>query len=344
MRRKIFKSNEVDIVPGEMSNIDVNLISLVRKGANKQKIQIYKADEEPSDGDAPTSEGFFSMLKDYFGGKKIEKGDADVVSAEADQKAALTSVKNFKAMMAVKDITENMWRVNDTLSTVLRDILNNPAATDKKTLMNQAIDQYADYMKSKINSVKIEKADPFFSVDVEKAGKAISTGNLEKIKAAQGVLTELIEASATAPKEDPEDGKKKETQKNPAAGSPTEPEVDPDKKKKEEEEEVKKSEIADIVKAAVAEAVKPYEEKIAKMEKEDESSPEGETDIEKEDLAGLVAQAVASAMGPVSQRMAVIEKSRGIGNSQLDQESAAAGTQVKKSDKTFTNFFVGEEA
>lgn len=342
MRRKIFKSNDVDIVPGEMSNIDVNLISLVRKGANKQKIQIYKADEEPSDGDEPTSEGFFSMLKDYFGGKRIEKGDAEAVSTVADQKVVLPSVKNFKAMMAVKDITENMWRVNDTLSTVLRDILNNPAATDKKTLMEQAIDQYADYMKSKINSVKIEKADPFFAVDVEKAGKAISSGNLEKIKAAQGVLTELIEASATPPKDDPEDGKKKESQNGPTAGSEVEPDDDPDKKKKEEDEEVKKSEIADIVKAAVAEAVKPYEEKIAKMEKEDGGTQVDETDIEKEDLAGLVAQAVASAMAPVSQRMAVIEKSRGIGNSQLGQE--AGGRKVEKADGTFQNFFVGEEA
>ena len=45
-RRNILKAAKtVEIVPGEMSDMDISMISLVRKGANKQKIQIYKENE-----------------------------------------------------------------------------------------------------------------------------------------------------------------------------------------------------------------------------------------------------------------------------------------------------------
>lgn len=310
MRFRILKSQNVKTVPGEMSNIDVDMISLVRKGANRQKIQIYKSEEEPSLSQVqePTSDGFFQVLKEYFlGGRRIEKG-AEIDNSTKNQ---VPTVKNFKTMMAVNDLTSNMWRVNDTLSTVLRDILNNPSATDKKTLMEEAIEQYADYMKSKINAVKIEKSDPFFSIEIEKAGKAISTGNMEKIKAARSALDELI--AATTPSQEEE--------------------------KEKEEEEVKKSEVVNLVTEAINKAMKPYEEQISKMEQENSSlEGAGENEIGDTDLSEIVSQAVQKAMEPMAKRIETIEKSRGIANSQLDLEHGIQKQQQERS--TFDGMFI----
>lgn len=41
-----------------MKDIDIDFISLVNKGANKQTVKIYKADEEPVNSDDEEFRGF----------------------------------------------------------------------------------------------------------------------------------------------------------------------------------------------------------------------------------------------------------------------------------------------
>ena len=58
-RRNILKAAKtVEIVPGEMSDMDISMISLVRKGANKQKTPDFIKRNECED-----SRGFRSGVK-----------------------------------------------------------------------------------------------------------------------------------------------------------------------------------------------------------------------------------------------------------------------------------------
>ena len=126
-RRNILKAAKtVEIVPGEMSDMDISMISLVRKGANKQKIQIYKENEceDSEDLEADEVKGLIGVLKSYFTGK-VQKAE----------ETAKKPKKTFAGMMAVNDITENMWRANDTLRSVMRDIINNEEVADKKAAL-----------------------------------------------------------------------------------------------------------------------------------------------------------------------------------------------------------------
>ena len=76
--------------PGELRDVEVNAISLVSKAANGEKFKIFKSEAEEIEKDkeqAPevienNEQGLFHILKEFFTGKKIEKGAvADIVNS-----------------------------------------------------------------------------------------------------------------------------------------------------------------------------------------------------------------------------------------------------------------------
>lgn len=329
------EEKQVKIIPGEMSDMDIDMISLVRKGANGQKIQIYKADdceepEEPeeNDVDQEDAQGLLDVLKSYFAGKRgVQKADEAVAT-----KTKVVQKKTFAAMMAVNDITENMWRANDTLRSVMRDIINNEEVKDKKAALLQAVDEYSAYMKGKVNTSSIAKSDAFFDVPeavIEKAGKKVSSKNLTALKDAQSALAAVIaEAEGTNKKDD----------QNSAGSGAGNSEV-------EEEKEVKKSEIAEVMKAAFEDALKPINERLDKIEKADEApAVEGEgtgddgDEATEENIAEVVKAAVSAALTPVNERLDKIEKSRGLSRSKEGEEPG--NSTVKKSEEE-SDLFAG---
>ena len=318
-RQSIFKAAKApDIIPGEMSDMDINRISLVRKGANKQKIQIYKEDET-DEQEEPDEKGLMAILKSYFQGNTRK---ADEAVAPAAKKA---SKKTFSSMMAVNDITENMWRANDTLRSVMRDIINNEEITDKKAALLQAVDEYSAYMKNKVNVSTIAKGDSFFDVPevvIEKAGKKVSSKNLETLKAALRALNAVISEAEPEP-----EGQKTET----------------GKEENEEESEVKKEELTEVMKQALEQALEPINERLDKIEKADSKAEpgSGETAVEKEagELAEILKSAVGEALKPISDRLEKVEKSRGMARSQEGEEDPA---RVEKGADIFDGFFVSE--
>lgn len=56
-----------------MKNIDIDFISLVNKGANKQTVKIYKSDNEPLNSDDEEYRGFFNVMKSFFTKEKKEE-------------------------------------------------------------------------------------------------------------------------------------------------------------------------------------------------------------------------------------------------------------------------------
>lgn len=303
-------TKKVEIVPGEMSDMDINMISLVRKGANKQKIQIYKEDEcEEQEEDE--MKGLLSVLKSYFSGR-VRKAD------EVTKK----SKKTFAGMMAVNDITENMWRANDTLRNVMRDIINNEEVADKKAALLQAVDEYSTYMKNKVNTAAIAKGDSFFDVpetEIQKAGKKVSGKNLEALKMAQRALSIVINEAEPDYKLSEENN---------------------DKEK--EEEEVKKEELTEIMKQAMEVALKPINDRLDKIEKEDDTNEkEKGRKLEKgtEDIAEIVKSVIDEALIPLESRLEKVEKSRGIARSLEGEEKAEKIEKKEEGTDVFEGYF-----
>lgn len=278
-----------------MTNVDIDFISLVNKGANKQKINIYKSDdfEEPeTDSNNDEVAGFFNVMKSYFLGNKT--------IGKAEEQATVTS---FADRMAASDITENMWRVNDTLRATLREIINSKDIKDKQASMSKAVDEFAAYMKSKIKEVKVQKSANYFEDPevISKAGKKISNKRLLSLKEAQKLLNKIIEDVS------------EESEENEGV-----------------EDEVNKEELQKILKDAIGESIKPIEERLGKIEKGDNGQDDnGETSSE--DIATIIKSAISEAVDPINQRLATVEKSRGI-SAQVDDEDGNDNHQtVKKS-------------
>lgn len=214
-----------------MKDVDVDFISLVSKGANKQKIQIYKADEEPEtqdDKNIKEATGFFNAMKSFFTKEEVEKADE-------------ATIKTFSTRMATSDVMSNLWKVNDTLVSVMRDILNSSDAKDKEALLNTAIDEHGAYLKTKVKGIgTVAKSEEFFQIKKEEGGvEDMKREELQEIiKEAIAPISEKVEAI--------------EKELNPEA--PETPEA--------KEEGITKEEIA----AAVKEALSPLSERIEKVE------------------------------------------------------------------------------
>ena len=216
-----------------MTDVDVDFISLVNKGANKQKIQIYKSDDYKPDTSSNDNEnikevtGFFNAIKSFFTGESELK------------KEAKNSVKGFKERIGTKEIMDNIWRINDTLVQTMRDILNSPDIKDKKAALNTAIDEHNEYLKSKVSGVD----------DVKKSLEFLEERGNEDMKKEdlQDIIKEVIK---------PLDEKIKAIEK----------EVNPGDEE-DNKDEAQKGEITkEDIKKALEEVINPLEERISKIE------------------------------------------------------------------------------
>ena len=56
-----------------MKDLDIDFISLVNKGANKQTVKIYKSDKEPVNSNEEEFRGFFNVIKSFFTTKEKQQ-------------------------------------------------------------------------------------------------------------------------------------------------------------------------------------------------------------------------------------------------------------------------------
>lgn len=300
--------------PGEMTDIDVDFISLVRKGANGQRVQIYKADDEETPAAESSSgvTGFMNAMRNFFIGKADDKA-----TAEGKPKKSTS----FAQSIAVSDIMDSMWRVNDTLREVMRNIVADEGITDKKASMSQAIDDYATYMKDKVNSTAIAKEDYFDTpaLPVKKAGRTLSNKSLTSIKNAIAALQSLLDGA--------DDGDGSSIQKG-ADG------------------EVNSEEVKNIV----TEAIKPITDRLTAIEKDGKPDDKDDKTVKKgdeggvseaennteDDMSEIIKTAISEAIQPIEERLDKVEKSRGTTRTLEDD---GGKTEVEKSSSVFDGFF-----
>ncbi|MBC5997967.1 hypothetical protein EAI30_13630 [Romboutsia ilealis] len=129
-----------------MKDLDIDFISLVNKGANKQTVKIYKADEEPVNSDDEEFRGFFNVLKSFFTKDKKE----DIKKS--------TYVTDFNQLVGEAVIEERIREARWALMDSLENTLLEPTITDKAGHMAIQIDAFKNYVLNTVNTVGIQKS------------------------------------------------------------------------------------------------------------------------------------------------------------------------------------------
>lgn len=128
-----------------MKDIDIDFISLVNKGANKQTVKIYKADEEPVNSDDEEFRGFFNVLKSFFTKDKQQVKKSEYIT-------------DFNTLVgeAVMEqrIRDARWALMDSLENTLSD----STITDKASHMATQIDAFKGYIINTVSTVGIQKS------------------------------------------------------------------------------------------------------------------------------------------------------------------------------------------
>lgn len=128
-----------------MKDLDIDFISLVNKGANKQTVKIYKADEEPVNSADEEFRGFFNVLKSFFTKDKQPLKKSEYIT-------------DFNTLVgeAVMEqrIRDARWALMDSLENTLLD----STITDKANHMSTQIDAFKAYIINTVSTVGIQKS------------------------------------------------------------------------------------------------------------------------------------------------------------------------------------------
>ena len=128
-----------------MKDIDIDFISLVNKGANKQTVKIYKSDKEPVNSNEEEFRGFFNVIKSFFNKDKQQVKKSEYITDF-----------NTLAGEAVMEqrIRDARWALMDSLENTLLD----STVTDKATHIANQIDAFKAYIINTVNTVGIQKS------------------------------------------------------------------------------------------------------------------------------------------------------------------------------------------
>jgi len=307
---------------GELRDVDVQFVSLVKRGANKRTFQIfksadYKDDEQTGALEDETKQavGFFKMMKEFFtGGGKAAIEKADTVTVEEPA--------TFQAVMAAEEARSQTWRIFDAISTVFWNIVRSDS-DNKRQLMEQSLDEFKTKVLETFDKLNVKKkVSKSEEIEIEKAGRKISAERLQALIAARDHLNKVIEETSAA-------------EQNPAS-----PEITLEK---EDEIDMKPEELQQILKSAIGEALAPVTQRLEKLEKgADDSGADGGDgsgeqpagELTAEAISKSVKDAVAEAIKPIDERLTKIEKAYPMSN-QPDNDGEGEQHDVSKSDNGF---------
>lgn len=128
----------------QMKDLDIDFISLVNKGANKQTVKIYKSNDKPVNDDE--FRGFFNVMKSFFTKDKKE----DIKKS--------TYVTDFNQLVGEKVIEERIREARWALMDALENTLLEPTITDKASHMATQIDAFKNYILNTVNTIGIQKS------------------------------------------------------------------------------------------------------------------------------------------------------------------------------------------
>ncbi|MGE5528070.1 MAG: hypothetical protein ACM3X6_02880 [Patescibacteria group bacterium] len=157
--------------PGELRDVDVQLVSLVSRGANRCKFKIFKQ-----------------------AGEIVAKAVQTALGKEsATPPAPPPSFQQRMQAEAAEEATRNgFWAFRSTIE----DILRSEVVTDKLAAISATFEEFKTWLLARVTLLGLAKAAEEISdierVVLEKAGKKISAARLERLKAALAALNEVI--------------------------------------------------------------------------------------------------------------------------------------------------------
>ena len=248
---------------GELTDVEVNAVSLVSKAANGEKFKIFKSADKPESVEVETVEkneqGLFSVLKKFFtGSEEVEKGAVKAVFEAGENGVKLG--KAFEALCNILGI--NRWGDAPNVTPETSPAKIRAALEDFKSVAEKILISSDDEVKKAVE-------------DVQKSGRKISGSRLAKIKEVHAILGGLI---ADADLENDEGGTETVTKEElilevkksvDEALKPISERLDA-LEKSEAEPEVKKEaepDMNEVVKSALDEALKPIAERLERVEK-----------------------------------------------------------------------------
>lgn len=163
--------------PSELRDVTVSAISLVSKAANGEKFKIFKSAEDEAPESVERNErGLFHILKRFFAGDEVMKGEvADITNAQDKGRrlntaiGALLTVLGFNAWNEVDDKDKL-----ETSPSKIRAALNDFKAVAEEILLD--------------SDDEIQKTVSM----LEKSGRKISGSRLSKLKSIQAMLQEVL--------------------------------------------------------------------------------------------------------------------------------------------------------
>lgn len=244
---------------------------------------VEKQNNDPKQSPEPHSQeaefkGFFDMIKSFF--TKGEMRD----SYESDQKR------------------RNLWAAFDGLDDVFFDsMFDNPTpdVTDFDRLLEGA-NEFVEILQEIKESGDIQKALENKPETIKKAGKKISTANMNKIKDAHAMLDDLISQD------------------------------------EEEEDDVKKEDIEKIL----DEKLNPITKRLDEIEKDDETigGESGEGGDRDEDVMKQFSEVLDQKLDPITKRLETVEKARGV-SKQVDPNENDPDSQQDDIQKGYMRLF-----
>ena len=284
--------------PGELRNVFVDSISLVSKAANRKTYSILKMaknEEKPHMTNGEAQETPETVTKDERGLFHVLK--SFFMGDEDVEKGAVA---------AIVEAQNNGQKLDQAIGALFSVLgisrWGDPKAkpeTDAAKIRAALTD-----FKNVAEDILIGKDEDVKKAveEVQKSGRKISGSRLSKIKEAYATLGDLIAETDT----DNTEG---------------------------EASEVTKEELTQVVKESIDTAIKPFSERLEKLEQGSEApatGTDGQSPAQPEaspeaDIGAVVKEAVEKAIAPLTERVEKIEKARGFSNRQAEETSVQKG-------------------
>lgn len=234
-------------------------------------------EESVAKSEEDEARGFFKLVKDFFSGRQsVAKGEVR---------------DNFQTNKRRRDF----WTVFGQFESIFYD--ENWKDNPDISRLQEAAKDMIEIMTEIVQSTDVAKSLTPPPAPVEKAGKKISTANMDKINAAYDALQAIKESV------------------------------------KGEETEVTKEELQSLIKgelASVVERVDALEKAAAPAEEQPANEPVADQVDTAAEIAKQVQEVLKAELEPITQRLDVVEKARGIAKA-VDNDGATATEPVQKS-------------
>lgn len=285
-----------------LTNLSIDRVSLVDKGANGRVIALLKRDKEGPMTDPPFSPSWLRKAADWLSGK-----------LEPVAKTA-----TFAEVIAGQELSDALYDSWYTLQDVLwgaiyaYDADGQALSIEAKTaLVAQDLDEFKAFLLAQMSSASVAKSDDgtpdqrLLGALVRKVGKKISGSRLERLAAASEALNSVLAEVADV--------------------------IEVEEADEAEETDVNKAELVEAITEVVTKAQAPLLERLEKIEKGQTVVKVDPAAAAAEDVAAddpVTLDTIAKVMDSVLDRLEKIEGGQAVRKSLAGQDGAG---DVKKS-------------